>query len=92
MLLTYLVTKRAATVVPFSMAKTPLTGPVFYDQVREPETCLGLGQPGDETGRPLKALLALLTGISPSTVARWVLPVPLLPIRIRFSLLFRYSP
>ena len=34
MLLTYLVTKRAATVVPFSMAKTPLTGPVFYDHTQ----------------------------------------------------------
>ena len=28
---TYLVTKRAATAVPFSMAKTPLTDPLFYD-------------------------------------------------------------
>src|SRR3974390_493871 len=31
MSLSHLVTKRAATVVPFSMAKTPSTGPVFYD-------------------------------------------------------------
>jgi hypothetical protein len=34
MSLTYLVTKRAATVVPFSMAKTPLTGPLFYDHTQ----------------------------------------------------------
>ena len=32
--LSHLVTKRAATVVPFSLAKTPSIGPVFYDHTQ----------------------------------------------------------
>jgi hypothetical protein len=34
MSLTHLVTKRAATVVPFSMAKAPSSGTVFYDHTQ----------------------------------------------------------
>jgi hypothetical protein len=59
-------------------------------QVREPETGLGLGQLVDEAGgRQESHLLALLTGNESQRRVQMGLPGPLLPIKIKFSLLSR---